>query len=431
MSSSDQITISQQLYEEESDNIGQQDGESALDKLCVPSPIMEKTLVLDDDTDEQDDSDFNKREIGSPIQKRPIRSKVRRIHSMFYSKKEITDTTNMFGNLMNSKSPNLDKIHNTDDDHEDGLSNSILRKSKIETFNVKNDSIPRISVSTLCKILDGCYQEFFDEVTVVDCRFEYEYKGGHIYNAVNVSSQRELEDKFLNTNLKKNNAFQSKKNKLIVFHCEFSSYRGPLMASHLRTCDRNINQDNYPHLDYPDILILEGGYKTFFDSQSHRCYPQKYVEMNDNNHKSLCERELNRFKRDLKKASSFNNLSFAASVNSASTINTKTTSTKIDRRTVTSGAINFTRRPSLKSQFLDMTRSTNDIGNISESDDENKPPESLNFAFKFPKRVETPSNQLDRNPSSAASKLFTLQPKEHNDTPIFRKKLSRSLTYNM
>lgn len=387
------------------------DNGDALDRLCVESPTVSKILVIDNKEDEDDLFSFNKREIGSPIQKKPIRSKVRRIHSMFYSKKEITDTTTMFGNLMNSPSNQV----SLEDDST--LSNSLLKKSKIETFQVKNDSIPRINVDTLCKILDGRYSEFFNEVTIVDCRFEYEYNGGHINGAVNVSSQKELEEKFLNkdsmSRSKSTKSFSGKQNNLIVFHCEFSSYRGPLMASHLRTCDRNVNQDNYPHLDYPDILILEGGYKTFFDSQSHRCYPQKYVEMNDHNHKNVCEKELTRFRRDLKKASSFNSLSFAASHNSTATTITSTTvssSQRRHRRTLTSGMINFARRPSLKGQLLDFRRSTADINEHANSEDENKPPESLNFGFKFP----SPKNNNDEAD----------QPKQ-----VIKKKLSRSLTY--
>ena len=38
-------------------------------------------------------------------------------------------------------------------------------------------------------------------------------------------------------------------------------FRGPMMAKHLRKCDRMCNYDNYPLLTYPDIAILEGGYK--------------------------------------------------------------------------------------------------------------------------------------------------------------------------
>lgn len=391
-----------------------------LDFLCVPSPIAERSVNLDlenDDADEQDHlGGLNKREIGSPLQKRPIKAKVRRTHSMFYSKKEITDTTNMFGNLMTtSPANNFQSSTGLNNEDFDGsvLSNSVLEKSKIETFNVKNDLIPRIKVETLCKILDGHYKEFFDEVVVVDCRFEYEYQGGHINGAVNVSSQQELEDNFLNDNSDKNsNNFlkDSKKTKLIVFHCEFSSYRGPLMASHLRTCDRNKNQENYPHLDYPNILVLEGGYKSFFDLQSHRCFPQKYVEMNDNNHKNACEKELTRFRRDLKRASSYGSLSFQSS--STTTTSNMSQPKLPHRRTMTS--INFQRRPSLKSQFLDFSRSSLDL--VTDESDEKefeqttedgiKPPESMNFAFKFP----------GSKPS---------------DNQFVKKKLSRAFTYNM
>lgn len=167
------------------------------------------------------------------------------------------------------------------------------------------------------------------------------------------------------------------------------------MASHLRTCDRNKNQDNYPHLDFPNILVLEGGYKSFFDLQSHRCYPQKYVEMNDNNHKNACEKELTRFRRDLKRASSYGSLSFQSS-SSITTIPSSSHPKLPHRRTMTS--INFARRPSLKSQFLDFSRSSLDLvtdesekENESESNeliqdttDNKKPPEIMNFGFKFP-----------------------------------------------
>ncbi len=417
------LTMTNDLYEPAATGNTQ-----SLDFLCVPSPIAERSVNLDLDNDDENERPtigLNKREIGSPLQKRPIRSKVRRTHSMFYSKKEITDTTNMFGNLMTTKSPIQSNLNNEDFDGS-VLSNSVLEQSKIETFNVKNDLIPRIKVETLCKILDGHYKEFFEDVVVVDCRFEYEYQGGHINGAVNVSSQQELEEKFLN-DVKPTNNFlagdQNKKNSLIVFHCEFSSYRGPLMASHLRTCDRNKNQDNYPHLDFPNILVLEGGYKSFFDLQSHRCYPQKYVEMNDNNHKNACEKELTRFRRDLKRASSYGSLSFQSS-SSTTTIPSSSHPKLPHRRTMTS--INFARRPSLKSQFLDFSRSSLDLvtdesGKENELEtneltqdttDNKKPPEIMNFGFKFPLSKPIINN--------------------NESLPPQKKKLSRAFTtYNM
>lgn len=392
------------------------DDDDILDKLCVPSPIPERSF---DESDPRPGMEgLHKRDCGSPLQKKPVRSKVRRIHSMFYSKKEITDTTNMFGNLMGS--PKANDLSLTE---EPGcLSNSVLEKSKIEVFHVKNDTIPRITADTLCKILDGQYKDFFADVTIIDCRFEYEYKGGHINGAINVSSQQELEERFLKTRSK--NTFEGKKNTLIVFHCEFSSYRGPLMASHLRTCDRNVNQDNYPHLDYPDILILEGGYKSFFDRKPSRCYPQRYVEMNDDKHKNVCEKELDRFRRDLKRASSFNSLSYTSSLSSSTT---STSSRGLHRRTFTSTGMSFGRRPSLKSHTLDFSRSSNDLFNNdqkstkSATTEVNKPPATLDFAFKFPKEPIS----LTSMPGSPSDQL------EDSKVKVTRNKLSRSFTLNM
>lgn len=380
------------------DTLDVNDDEDDLDKFCMPSPIAERSIS---------DDGLHKRDLGSPLQKKPIRSKVRRTHSMFYSTKEITETTKTFDPTTEPGSLNDENASETQ---------SLLAKSKIEIFNIKNDSIPRITVETLCKILDGHYKEFYDSIVVVDCRFEYEYKGGHINGSVNVSSQQELEDRFLH------NRPDNGKSRLIVFHCEFSSYRGPLMASHLRTCDRNVNQDRYPHLDYPDIVILEGGYKSFFDLQPARCFPQKYVEMNDDKHKTACEKELTRFRRDLKRVSSFNSLSYTASLQQSIH---SSSSRGLHRRTATSNAVLFGRRSSLKSNSLDFTRSNvmnSSLNETKDEDEENKPPASLDFGFKFPlseKLARTTS--LAQPPSDDKHENF--QPSQ-----LSKRKLSRSFT---
>lgn len=49
---------------------------------------------------------------------------------------------------------------------------------------------------------------------------------------------------------------------LLVFHCEFSSERGPRMCRFVRERDRVINE--YPNLHYPELYVLKGGYKDFF-----------------------------------------------------------------------------------------------------------------------------------------------------------------------
>lgn len=178
---------------------------------------------------------------------------------------------------------------------------SLLELSGVNTFAVSNDLIPRIDELELKKIIDGEYAELFDEHIIIDCRFPYEYEGGHIANAINIALQSDLEERFVVNephNLRR----------LLVFHCEYSIFRGPTMASHLRKIDRIYNSDRYPYLLYPDIVVLEGGYKKFYDKFRLHCVPQAYVEMKDTKHKRTCEVEMSKVLQasKLTRAKSFN-----------------------------------------------------------------------------------------------------------------------------
>lgn len=168
--------------------------------------------------------------------------------------------------------------------------NGHLAHSAIRTFKVSQDLIPRIDETEMARILAGDHAGQFDEYVVVDCRFQYEYDGGHIAAAVNVPLQNELEHMFIANAAR----FRRDRTRLLIFHCEYSVFRGPTMASHLRKIDRVYNADNYPELLYPDIVVLDGGYKRFFDAHKRHCHPQAYVEMRDLNHRSTCESLMNK-----------------------------------------------------------------------------------------------------------------------------------------
>ena len=101
----------------------------------------------------------------------------------------------------------------------------------------------------------GAYRDLYDEVFVIDCRFSYEYEGGHVKGALNMPSEEDLKRFFVK------NAIVDKKI-AIVFYCEFSSKRGPTGYRNLRKMDRECNV--YPKLYYPDVFLLEGGYSKFF-----------------------------------------------------------------------------------------------------------------------------------------------------------------------
>ncbi|XP_069620432.1 M-phase inducer phosphatase 3 isoform X2 [Ranitomeya imitator] len=64
---------------------------------------------------------------------------------------------------------------------------------------------------------------------------------------------------------------------ILVFHCEFSTERGPKMCRFLREEDRARN--DYPSLYYPEVYLLKGGYKEFFPEYKTLCEPQSYCPM--------------------------------------------------------------------------------------------------------------------------------------------------------
>ncbi|KAH8814876.1 hypothetical protein F5884DRAFT_154325 [Xylogone sp. PMI_703] len=162
------------------------------------------------------------------------------------------------------------------------------------------DSIPRICRDTFVDVLDGKYKDQYDRHVVIDCRFEYEYQGGHIDGAVNFNDKDELA-----SHLFEEEKFAGKT--LLIFHCEYSAHRAPIVAGHVRKQDRAYNADHYPRLTFPDVYILDGGYSAFFSEHRERCFPQNYVEMDSKEHVNTCEREMNKFRhhRKLSRAQTF------------------------------------------------------------------------------------------------------------------------------
>lgn len=155
-----------------------------------------------------------------------------------------------------------------------------------------NDSIPRLSRSTFLEVLDGKYNEFYDNNLIVDCRFEYEYEGGHVDGAVNYNDKELMASQLFRD--------PPEGRTLLIFHCEYSAHRAPLMARHVRSEDRAYNAECYPRLTYPEVYILDGGYSGFFSEHRERCFPQAYVEMDAAEHANTCEKEMDRLRQTRK-----------------------------------------------------------------------------------------------------------------------------------
>ncbi|KAH6660648.1 hypothetical protein BKA67DRAFT_61158 [Truncatella angustata] len=156
----------------------------------------------------------------------------------------------------------------------------------------ENDTIPRISQETFLDVLNGKFEEQYTQRIVIDCRFEYEYDGGHIDGAINYNDKELLARHLFDTPMDGK--------VLLIFHCEYSVHRAPMMARHVRSQDRTVNAEFYPKLTYPDVYIVDGGYSEFFTQYPGRCYPQSYVEMNDQEHIATCEREMGKLQQKRK-----------------------------------------------------------------------------------------------------------------------------------
>ncbi|KRX92962.1 M-phase inducer phosphatase 1-B [Trichinella pseudospiralis] len=111
---------------------------------------------------------------------------------------------------------------------------------------------------------------------IIDCRYPFEYNGGHIRGAVNIFEQHQLvKYLFVDEDL----ASVVNRKKLLVFYCEFSQQRGPSMYRFLRNFDRKANQECYPNLYYPEIYLLDKGYNCFYKQYKDYCEPPNYVPM--------------------------------------------------------------------------------------------------------------------------------------------------------
>lgn len=93
----------------------------------------------------------------------------------------------------------------------------------------------RLMLTTLQmdRLLDGKFEDQIRDFHVVDCRFDYEYNGGHIPGAVNINTTTAVEELLLGPSLMKPKPSVSgdgNKKTVLIFHCEFSAKRAPTLC---------------------------------------------------------------------------------------------------------------------------------------------------------------------------------------------------------
>jgi len=222
----------------------------------------------------------------------------------------------VFGTLRQSNSPTSCMLKSNDLEEnltfESPAPGKRYTNSSLETcVNIRDPDLRTITPQTLVNLMNDAQKRKF---LVIDCRFPYEYKGGHIKGAVNITSPEELEDLLVNNRhlLCKEDTLELIKQDwagtiakynmrpmfnmqdplaltppILIFHCEFSQKRGPRALRALRNLDRSLNSVKWPNLFYPEVYILENGYKNFHSKFPEHCDPiNQYIRMVDKTYKS-------------------------------------------------------------------------------------------------------------------------------------------------
>lgn len=172
-------------------------------------------------------------------------------------------------------------------------SRSLSPGSKIEGLPTLPlvDAVPRISHEVLAGLMEDPHPEQFGKLCVVDCRYDFEYDGGCILNAIRFENKRQLIKMFFS---------DLQDDVIIVFHCEFSSERGPKVAAWFREHDRRMmGFEQYPNVSYPGTYVLDGGYKEFFSKHENLC-GGGYVRMHDKKHKEKLPARMTQFREMMK-----------------------------------------------------------------------------------------------------------------------------------
>jgi len=224
---------------------------------------------------------------------------------------KVCTRTNSCSELELFSSASATKFRKTDNDHKfpssfesHSFEDSLKRRAVARSLSFGNlfstDMLP-CTQSNGCKLIEpevmhdlikGKYK-FFTRVIVIDARFPYEFDGGRIVDAINIPNIPNT-DSYLSVleRLFFSNVYSDSHTTAIICHCEFSQKRGPALALALRNLDRAYNNntydDNHPNgiLSYPQVYVLKGGYKTYFQKYPEDCFPQGYVSMFDKSYRN-------------------------------------------------------------------------------------------------------------------------------------------------
>ena len=175
---------------------------------------------------------------------------------------------------------------------------------KLKCFKDRESLMECISAETVAEILGGAdhIRALYDRVIIIDCRFQYEYDGGHLRVPPHLAhwvevlhippheSQTAMDIFFNGGGTRGLPVIRVDQDRVCaIFHCEFSQKRAPEMCQKIRGEDRRrIGSDGYPKLHYPEMYILSMGYKNFWQTFPTLCHPPNYVAERDERFAEEC-----------------------------------------------------------------------------------------------------------------------------------------------
>ena len=94
------------------------------------------------------------------------------------------------------------------------------------------------------------------KVVFIDCRFAYEFNAGHINSAYNLLTFEDLISIFNS---------ERDDDAILIFHCELTIDRSVKWAYIFRNYDRYCSWLHFPQLAYPNLYLLKGGFREFYN----------------------------------------------------------------------------------------------------------------------------------------------------------------------
>eukprot|EP01096_Ripella_sp_DP13-Kostka_P005330 TRINITY_DN181_c0_g1_i1.p1 TRINITY_DN181_c0_g1~~TRINITY_DN181_c0_g1_i1.p1 ORF type:complete len:638 (-),score=227.90 TRINITY_DN181_c0_g1_i1:153-2066(-) len=157
-----------------------------------------------------------------------------------------------------------------------------------------------ISADTMHRVMRGEFNGQMSELIVIDCRYPYEYQGGHIKGAINCSPWNIpllINQRLFTHNITR----EMTDNVVIILHCEFSQRRAPKTHTILREVSRRVFGARVDASCYHNCYVLGGGFKNYHAQYKEDCNGVYVPELQPEfcNLQTQCKREDKLFFRRL------------------------------------------------------------------------------------------------------------------------------------